>query len=85
MPLTTLQQGKRLVKIVVGFTLLLAGVVMLVTPGPGIAVMVGGLALLAAEFAWARWLLKKIKERGIQIRDAVLNKPENGKGKMEKG
>ena len=85
MPLTTLQQGKRLVKIVVGFTLLLAGVVMLITPGPGWAAIIGGLALLAAEFAWARWLLNKIKERGIQIRDAVMNKQENGKGKREKG
>ncbi len=68
----TLQQAKRLIKVVIGFTLLLAGVVMLATPGPGVAVIVGGLALLAAEFAWARWLLKKLKERGVQIRDAVF-------------
>ena len=42
---------------VLGFVVVLAGLVMLVTPGPGIAVIVLGLAMLALEFAWAeRWL-----------------------------
>jgi len=68
----TLQQAKRLVKIVVGFTVLLAGIVMLVTPGPGLVTIAGGLAILAAEFAWARWMLNKLKERGVQLRDAVF-------------
>jgi hypothetical protein len=80
MLIQTLQQAKRLIKMVIGFTLFFAGIVMLVTPGPGVAVIVGGLALLAAEFAWARWLLKKLKERGVQIRDAVFSnnkKPAN--------
>ncbi len=72
MLIKTLQQGKRLVKIVVGFTLLLAGVIMLVTPGPGLVAIAVGLAMLA-EFAWARWLLDKLKARGVQIRDAVFS------------
>ena len=72
MLIKTLQQAKRVVRVVIGFTVLLAGVVMLVTPGPGLAVIAGGLAILAAEFAWARWLLKKLKERGIQVRDAIF-------------
>ena len=78
MLIRTLQQAKRIIKVVVGFTILLAGVVMLVTPGPGLVVIAGGLAILAAEFAWARWLLNKLKERGVQIRDAVFssNKPK---------
>jgi len=67
----TLQQGRRLVRIVVGFTVLLAGIVMLVTPGPGLVAIAAGLAMLA-EFAWARWLLNKLKERGVQLRDAVF-------------
>jgi uncharacterized protein (TIGR02611 family) len=41
----------------VGFAVLLAGLVMLVTPGPGIPVVILGLGMLALEFAWAeRWL-----------------------------
>jgi len=42
---------------VVGVVVLAAGVVMLVLPGPGALVVVGGLAVLASEFDWARrWL-----------------------------
>ncbi len=73
MLIKTLQQGKRVVKIVVGFTILLAGLVMLVTPGPGWVTIAGGLAILATEYVWARRLLDKLKERGVQLRDAVLS------------
>ena len=39
-----------------GFLVLAAGIVMLVTPGPGIPAIVLGLGMLALEFAWAeRW------------------------------
>ncbi|MBL8197610.1 MAG: PGPGW domain-containing protein, partial [Chromatiales bacterium] len=49
--------GRQIVIAVIGGTLLLGGIVMLVTPGPGIALMLAGLAILAIEFAWARiWL-----------------------------
>lgn len=71
--LRTLQQAKRLIKIVVGFTVLLAGVVMLVTPGPGWVTIALGLAILAAEFVWARRLLDHLKEKGGKIRDAVFS------------
>lgn len=56
-----MQQVKRAVKIVVGFTLLAFGVVLLVTPGPGWLVILSGLAVLAAEFLWARRLLDRLK------------------------
>ena len=42
---------------VVGPLLILAGIAMLVLPGPGLVVIGLGLALLAAEYAWARHLL----------------------------
>jgi len=57
---------------VIGFTLLLLGVVMLVTPGPGWVAIGLGLALLAAEFVWARRLLDRIKEQGVKIKDSVF-------------
>lgn len=68
----TMQQAKRVIKIVIGFTVLGIGVVMLVTPGPGWAAIFGGLAILAAEFMWARRLLDRLKKQGIKVRDAVL-------------
>lgn len=70
----TLKQAKRLIKIVVGFTLLLLGMIMWLTPGPGWAAVIAGLAILAAEFVWARRLLNKIKEKGVAVSDAVLSR-----------
>lgn len=43
---------------------------MLVTPGPGVVVLGLGLAVLAAEFAWARHWLHAIRE---QLRSAARN------------
>jgi uncharacterized protein (TIGR02611 family) len=76
MLLRTVEQVRRIFRIVAGFTLLLAGVVMLVTPGPGWVVILLGLGLLAAEFVWARRLMDRIKREGTRIKDTVMGKPE---------
>jgi uncharacterized protein (TIGR02611 family) len=60
---------RQLVIAVLGFTVLLIGVVMIVTPGPSLLVIVLGLAILATEFIWARRLLNQIKG---QLRDKAL-------------
>lgn len=59
----TLAQAKRVVVIVIGFTILTAGVAMIVLPGPAVVVIPVGLAILATEFIWARKLLDAVKER----------------------
>ena len=46
----------RLLRIAGGFTLLAFGIALLVLPGPGWLMIAAGLALLAAEFAWARYV-----------------------------
>ncbi len=61
--LHTVRQGKRLVVAVVGLTLLLIGIVMIVTPGPAVVVIPLALGILATEFVWAKNLLKKLKDR----------------------
>jgi uncharacterized protein (TIGR02611 family) len=68
----TLQQAKRFLKILFGFTLLAIGVVMIVTPGPGWLTILLGLGVLAAEFVWARTLLDRLKEHGARLRDTVF-------------
>lgn len=68
MSFDSLQQAKRLVKIVFGFTLLVLGVIMLVTPGPGAVAIGFGLALLAAEFVWAQRLLNRLKAEGNRLK-----------------
>ncbi len=75
--LKTVQQAKRFFVIVAGFIVLLTGIAMLVTPGPGLAVIIAGLAMLAVEFVWARRLLDRIKRHGGQIRDAILPRDSN--------
>jgi len=76
MILRTVQQVRRVFLIIAGFTLLLAGVVMLVTPGPGMLAIFLGLGLLAAEFVWARRLMNRLKRDGERLRDAVLRQPK---------
>jgi len=75
MILRTVEQVRRIFRVVAGFTLLAAGVVMLITPGPGWLVILLGLGLLAAEFVWARRLMDRIKREGGRLRDAIL-RPE---------
>jgi len=48
-------------RVVGGFALLVLGVVMLVTPGPGWLAIAGGIGLLATEFEWARRLLDRFE------------------------
>jgi uncharacterized protein (TIGR02611 family) len=61
----------RIAVAIVGFLVLLAGVVMLVTPGPGIPVLVLGLGMLALVFAWAERWLERILDRAEQAVDQV--------------
>ena len=68
----SLQQAKRVLKIVFGFTLLVLGAVMIFLPGPGWLTILLGLGVLAAEFVWARRLLDRLKEQGGRIRDTVF-------------
>ena len=58
----TYSAGRRIVISVVGVSVLLLGMVMIVTPGPAIVVIPIGLAILAIEFVWARRWLKKLRE-----------------------
>ncbi len=50
---------RKLVYSVLGVTVLLLGVVMIVTPGPAFIVIPLGLAILASEYAWARRIMRR--------------------------
>jgi uncharacterized protein (TIGR02611 family) len=66
-----LRSGKRIAVTVVGVVLLAGGLVMMVTPGPGLVAIIAGLAVLATEYAWARRALEKARERGKSAAGAV--------------
>ncbi|MDJ0916762.1 MAG: PGPGW domain-containing protein [Woeseiaceae bacterium] len=59
----TYKMARRIVILVVGATVMLVGVVMIVTPGPAFVVIPLGLAILSIEFAWARHWLRKLREQ----------------------
>lgn len=69
----TYRSARKIVIAVVGVSVLAVGVAMLVLPGPAFLVIPAGLAILGAEFAWARHLLRAAKERGQQAVDYVRN------------
>ncbi len=68
----SIDQVRRFFKILGVFTLLLAGAVMVFTPGPGWPVIFLGLTLLAAEFVWAKKLMERMKHEGNRLKDTVL-------------
>lgn len=70
---TTIGQAKRLVKVVIGFTVLLLGCIMLVTPGPGVVTIVLGLAILGTEFVWARKLMKRFETEAVNMKNSFVN------------
>lgn len=53
----------KLVVTLVGLAVLAAGIVMMVTPGPGLVGIVLGLAILATEWAWAERLLTSARHQ----------------------
>jgi len=72
---------RRMLKIVFGFFLLVAGLVMAIpgVPGPGLLIILGALAILAGEFVWARNLLQRFKAGAEQMKTAVWkSKPPSG-------
>jgi tellurite resistance protein TerC len=58
----TYKTARRIAVLAVGSTVVALGVIMLVTPGPGLIVIPVGLAILGLEFAWARVWLRKVRE-----------------------
>ena len=68
------RQSVRLSVAAVGFTVLAVGVVMLITPGPGLLVIIAGLAILAHQFAWAARALDKARARAALAKEAAMRR-----------
>lgn len=72
MILRTVKQIRRVFIVLAGFTLLLLGIIMIFTPGPGTPVILLGLGVLAAEFVWARRLVERAKREAARLKDTLL-------------
>lgn len=55
---------------VIGFVLLVLGLVMMVTPGPGLLFIFFGLTILALELEWAR----ELNKQGLQGLEKIVSK-----------
>ena len=69
-----LRHTKRVVIAVIGSTVILIGFAFFVLPGPGLLIVIIGLAVLATEFAWAQGLLHKAREHYELAKDKVKAK-----------
>jgi uncharacterized protein (TIGR02611 family) len=63
----------RLAVFTVGAAVLLAGLAMLLLPGPGWAAIFVGFAILASEFAWARGVLLWTKGAAHTAKEKALD------------
>lgn len=61
---------------VLGWTLVVGGVALLPLPGPGMIILVTGVALLAPHYAWARRILDPLREHAVEAaQKGVSTKP----------
>ena len=54
----------------VGFVLLILGLIMMITPGPGLLFIFFGLSILALEIEWAR----ELNKQGVQGLERIVAK-----------
>jgi len=52
---------RKVIVAVIGFVLIAIGTALLVLPGPGILVILAGIAVLSLEFPWAKVVFDRIK------------------------
>jgi tellurite resistance protein TerC len=71
----TYRWARRIAVAIVGGTVLAIGVALIVLPGPAFVVIPLGLAILGAEFAWARHWLRKVKQRSANLLDLIKGRP----------
>ena len=71
----TYRWARRIAVAVVGGTVLAIGVALIVLPGPAFVVIPLGLAILGAEFAWARHWLRRVKQRSTDLFDLIRKRP----------
>ena len=81
----TYKAARRIVVGVVGATVVLIGVVMLVTPGPALIVIPVGLAILSIEFTWARAWLRRMRESISNMNSSNRNsRAENHRNRVSR-
>lgn len=68
----SLDNVKKAIAAIFGFTLLLIGIALLVLPGPGLLVILIGLIILAGEFIWAKKALARFRAESGKIKKRFM-------------
>lgn len=66
---------RRSIVTIVGLLIVAGGIALMVLPGPGILLVVVGLAVLATEYAWAQNLLGTAKEKAVKAQEEAVASP----------
>jgi tellurite resistance protein TerC len=74
----TYRQARRAVILLLGSSVLAAGLAMVILPGPAFIVIPMGLAILAVEFAWARRWLNRVKAELAEVKEKLGSKESTG-------
>jgi tellurite resistance protein TerC len=77
------RQGRRLVIFLLGSTVMLIGVVMIVTPGPAFVMIPLGLAILTIEFAWARRWMAHLRQGFRQVETKISDRVRRSRADRE--
>jgi hypothetical protein len=64
----------RAVWVVVAVAVVVAGLAMLVLPGPAVLVIPIGLAMLAVRYRWAQWALGALIDHGVRIQRSLARR-----------
>jgi tellurite resistance protein TerC len=72
---------RRLLVLVIGFSMLAIGIALIFLPGPALLVIPAALAILAIEYPWARRLLRVFRERII---DKLADRFHGSRSKQRK-
>ena len=70
------RNGRRIAITVVGVVVLLAGLALLVLPGPGWLLIFVGLSILGTEYVWAQRLLRIAKQQANNAKDKILRRKQ---------
>jgi tellurite resistance protein TerC len=63
--------ARRIVVAVIGGTVIMAGAIMLVTPGPGTPTIAVGLGILSLEFYWAKRWLARLRRQMRKVNGSI--------------
>jgi uncharacterized protein (TIGR02611 family) len=70
------RNGRRIAVTVIGVLVVLAGLVLLVLPGPGWVLIFVGLSILGSEYVWAQRLLRLAKKQANNAKDTLLRRKQ---------